>query len=321
MLVRRMVDFDPLSNLLVCGGPRSGSTWLGELIACTPRSALLFEPLTATQEGPFRDLGFAWDQPIPPDAEWPEAKAAFEVMLRGKAITDWNIVYSSSSAASFLTARRMVVKCCHANALLSWLVRQFNFKYQPICLVRHPFAVVASQLECPRWARRPPRFVIPDCRYRECIAKHEPFLSRLDSTAEVLTAEWCLSNIGPLGSGDNDRRWITVYYENLLMAPERQLRRVFDRWRIPLPDNILRRVARPSKTTREATFKLGVEQQLSKWKAAFSPDERRKMTRVLKYFGVSIYDEAGYLPRLVDEWPPRQSSVTESDFLARESLE
>src|SRR5690348_9282727 len=161
MLLRRMVDFDPLSNLLVCSGPRSGSTWLGELIACTPRSALLFEPLIATQPGPFRDLGFVWDQPIPRDAEWPEAKAAFEAMLRGKAITDWNITYSRSSAASFLTARRMVVKCCHANALLSWLVNQFNFRYQPIFLVRHPFAVVASQLENPRWARGTPRFKIP----------------------------------------------------------------------------------------------------------------------------------------------------------------
>lgn len=298
MLVRRMVDFDPLSNLLVCGGPRSGSTWLGELIACTPRSALLFEPLTATQQGPFRDLGFAWDQPIPPDAKWPEARAAFEAMLRGKAITDWNIVYSSSSVASFLTARRMVVKCCHANALLSWLVRQFNFRYQPIFLVRHPFAVVASQLENPRWAHGTPRFKIPDCRYRECIERHEPFLSQLDSRAQVLTAQWCLSNVDPLGSGDNDQRWTTVFYENLLMAPERQLRRVFDRWGLPLPDKILRRVTKPSKTTREATFKLGVEQQLSKWKAAFSPDERRKMIRVLKYFGVSIYDDECYLPRL-----------------------
>lgn len=298
MLVRRMVDFDPLSNLLVCGGPRSGSTWLGELIACTPRSALLFEPLTATQQGPFRDLGFAWDQPIPPDAKWPEARAAFETMLRGKAISDWNIVYSSSSVASFLTARRMVVKCCHANALLSWLVRQFNFRYQPIFLVRHPFAVAASQLECPRWARRAPHFMIPDCRYRELVARHEPFLSRLDTRAEVLIAQWCLSNVEPLESADNDQRWITVFYENLLLAPERQLRRVFDRWGLPLPDKILSRISKPSKTTREATFKRGVEQQLSKWKTAFSPDERRKMTRVLKYFGVLIYDDEGNLPRL-----------------------
>ncbi|MGH9438302.1 MAG: sulfotransferase [Terriglobia bacterium] len=296
MLMRRLVDFDPLSNLIVSGGPRSGSTWLGELIACTPRSALLFEPLMSFEPGPFRDLGFADDQPIPENAEWPEAKHAFELMLRGHAITDWNIIHSRSWALSFLTARRMVVKCVAANALLPWLVRQFDFKYQPIFLIRHPFAVVASQLKRPKWAQMTPRFEIPECRFRDQIAKHQPFLSELNTRAEVLTAQWCLCNVGPLTSEHNDRRWITVHYEKILSSPESELQRIYDRWGLPLPQKSLRLARRPSTTTQEATFKHGVERQLSKWTGAFSDEARRRMRRVLDYFGISIYDE-DYLPR------------------------
>lgn len=300
-LLRRLCNFDPLANLLVCGGPRSGSTWLAELIASMPGTALLFEPLTSTEFGPFRDLNFARDQPIPEDAEWPEARAAFASMLCGKAISDWNITYSRSSSASFLSARRLVVKCCHANMLLPWLVRQFAFQCPPVFLVRHPFAVVASQLKHGNWAFEFKGFRIPDCRFNESYVRHKPFLLKLETKVEALTAQWCLANRVPLESARNDRDWITVHYEQMLLEPQKELERIFRRWGLPLPNNIADRIHRPSATAANVTFTKGSEAQLAKWRHAFSADELKKMRDVLDYFSISTYGE--------DPFPARAATV------------
>lgn len=299
VLLRHLCNFDPLENLLVCGAPRSGSTWLAELVGTTPRTAILFEPLVPTEPTPFRALRFGWNQPIPEDAVWDEAKGAFERMFRGKTISEWNLAYSASSFVSFLSAKRMVVKFCHANTLLPWLTRNFAFRYAPVFLLRHPFATVASQLKHGGWRRRFKGFRMPDGPFNEHYVQHEAYLSSLQSREEALVARWCLSNLVPLRAAGTGERWLTVYYEHLLRNPEESLRRLFNQWGLPVPDGITSRIATPSTTAIEATFKHSVEEQLGKWQQFFSDSQVKRMMAVLDYFGVAEYNE-GLLPAVKD---------------------
>lgn len=257
---------------------------------------MLFEPLTPTADGPFKKLGFAWDQPIPETAEWIEAKLAFMLMLRGKAISDWNITYSPSSTMTFLLARRLIVKFCHANALLPWLTRNFEFRYLPVFLLRHPFAVVASQLKHGNWAYKYSEFRVPRCRFSEHYQRHAPFLSTLASKEEALVAQWCLSNLVPLRQAGTEGRWVTLYYEQLLTDPEATFRSLFERWSLPLPDDIMRRITKPSVTTVDGDLKQEPERQLAKWSDAFSRRQLQKMSDVLQYFGVTEYGMGSSLP-------------------------
>lgn len=274
---------------MIFADPRGGSTWITEIISSFRKTAILCEPLHLRAAPLFRELGFSWQQFIPEEAIWNEAKEAFEYVLRGRAVNSYFAGYHSSFY-SFLTADKMIVKFCRASAMLPWLTRNFRFKYAPVYLVRHPFAVVASQLKHPSWDHEFSGYHIPKCRFNDFELRHAEFLLGLRSWEEAQVAKWCLHNLIPLGHTRNNKDWITVYYEDLLADPHAQISRIFDRWQLPMPDNILRKVGKPSATTLEATFKQGVEHHLAKWKCSFDQNQLKKMMAVLDYFEVEHYN-------------------------------
>lgn len=288
--VRNTRRFDPAQSICVFSDPRGGSTWITEVLAQLPRTAVLFEPLHIGHVPRFRRLGFAWRQYIPESGTWPEAERGFDDLFSGKILNRWTCSYSSPR--KFFLADRMIVKFCRANAMIPWLTKRYAFERQPVYLLRHPFAVVASQLTHGAWGNTTTRYVIPDCRFNEFYTEHADFLSSLRSQEEVLVATWCLTNRVPLNSERNDRDWITVHYENLISNPQHELTRIFGRWQTTMPEAVLRHVDKPSFTTKDARFQAkDVETQLSKWKAVFNEAQIARMMRVMQYFAISMYDE------------------------------
>jgi hypothetical protein len=304
-------SFDPAGNLMIFSEPRGGSTWITETIAAVPRTAILWEPLFIKHVEAFRNLGFAVFQHIPEEAEWPEAEQAFERLLRGRILNYWTCRQTTMKAMR--RADRLILKICRGNALLPWLTRKFAFRYEPVYLVRHPLAVVASQLRQGGWDWEYSGFKVPGPPFNEIYAEHDRYLRGLKTKEEALTAGWCLTNLVPLRSSGNDHRWITVHYEDLIRDPGRGIRRIFDRWGTPIPDGIMEKVRGASSTTREATFEQSIEMQLSKWQEHLTADQQKRMLDVLEYFGVHEYG-ADPLPTLcgtsrADEHAPSTRSV------------
>lgn len=297
IVVKSYKRFEPSQNLIVFSDPRGGSTWITEVLAQLPRTAVLFEPLHIGHVRRFRDLGFSWRQYIPESARWPEAERAFEDLFSGKVMNNWTCSYSSPRR--FISAERMIIKFCRANAMIPWLTQRFSFEREPVYLLRHPFAVVASQLAHGAWNKTNPRFTIPQGPFYEFYAEHAAFLSSLNEQEEVLAANWCITNRVPLNSPRNDRDWVTLHYENLITDPRRELTRIFDRWGLPLPEQILAQVNKPSFTTKDPALRTNdIASQLSKWKSSFTNVQIARMMRVMEYFEISLYDE-GVFPHHV----------------------
>lgn len=305
-LVRHMRNFDPRGNLILCSTPRGGSTWLAELLSQVPQTALLFEPLHLWRKSPFSDLHFCGYQPIPEHADWPEARAAFDAVFRGRFVNGWT--GHGSSVLAFLLAKRMLVKMVRANAMLPWLIRNFQFLNRPVLLVRHPLAVVASQLRFGFVRGGFRGFRTPDCPFNEHFLKHRDFLSGLRTAEEGLAARWCLVNQVPLSSPDNNRGWTTVYYEHLLLDPERELRRIFDNWQLPLPRQIMNRVRIPSAKTIDSRFLNKPERQLGKWRETFRDEQLERLIAVLDHFGFPGGYGLDPMPRVT-----RTSTVTPAE--------
>lgn len=285
--VSQVVKFEPQETLIVFSDPRGGSSWLAEIIGRLPRTAMLWEPLHLNHMNHFSRLNFAWRQHIPESATWPEAEVAFQRLFEGKVL---NVsTCRSSSPFHFLRAERMLVKFCRASAMIPWLTGVFDFSYEPIYLVRHPFAVVASQLKHGAWDYDFKGFEIPDSPYNDLYRDHAPFLSSLGSKEEALVATWCLTNLVPLRNARNNIDWITVYYEDLLSDPARELQRIFRRWGLVLPDGLIEKAREPSSTAKETTFLSSVERQLAKWRAYFDQQQIERMMAVLRYFDVERY--------------------------------
>jgi len=189
-----------------------------------------------------------------------------------------------------------MIKICRGNAMLPWITKNFHFKYKPVYMVRHPFAVVASQLRHGSWDHFPNRFEVPRCPFSDFYSLHESFLKTLNSREEVLTALWCLTNSVPMSHSGNNHDWVTIYYEHLLINPEKELNRIFEIWDIEFPDSIKRNIDVQSKTTRPDQFEEDKMKQLKKWKVYFSVEQLNSMYLVIDYFKIHKYNYESYLP-------------------------
>ena len=288
-VIGRLCTFSPEDALVILAEPRGGSTWLAQVINTIPDTAVLWEPIAHARA--FRRLSFASRQFIPRHADWPAAENAFGRVFQGRTVN--HCTCKLSSPMSFLYADKLLVKFCRANALAPWLTRVFNFRYTPVLLLRHPFAVAASQLRHPAWAAQPSQYTIQSGRYRHHQEEHACFLSTLDTKAEMLVAIWCLSNLVPLRTPLDERNWMTVHYEDLLLGPAQEIDRIFDAWDLPVPDRALHQTSIPSVTTQYRAFrKSGVDRQLTKWRRRFAESEIAALKRVLDHFEINVYSTA-----------------------------
>ncbi len=287
----RYAPFDPADALIIASSPRGGSSWLAETLSRVPRTALLWEPLHIRNVPPFREIGFGWRQHIPEHMEWEGARHTFERLFRGSISNEW--IRRGASRRTFAEAERLLVKFVRANALLPWLTQQFRFRHPPVLLVRHPFGVAASQT-----VRFKPKARFRNDQRSEVYAEHAAYLQTLHSWEEIITATWCLTTLPLLRHPANNKRWLTVAYEELLTAPEHTLASILTAWQLPISADLLEQVQRPSSTTDDATFLRGADAQLRKWQHQFDTEQVARMRAVLDYFEVEFYDE-GTMP-LVD---------------------
>jgi len=286
-----------LENVLILAGdPRGGTTWLAEILKKLPGTAMLWEPLSISQVHQFRDLGFPWRQYIPENGMWPEARQTFDRLFSGRLLSRY--LCRRTSPEEIRKARFLLIKFCRANQLLPWLTSEFQFYYAPIYIVRHPCAVVASQLNQGGWNHITPRFEIPEGRFASFYSDHQSFLSTVDTVEKKLAATWCLCNKVPLDHPENNIRWITLTYESMLQNPAKELNRIFSRWKIVFPENLHEWASKASETTvLESPIQSGkTADQLSHWKKQLTTKQKDDIYSVLQYFGIELYD-SHELPR------------------------
>lgn len=220
---------------IISGDPRGGTTWLSEIIREIPRTALVWEPLSIPLIKELNKLNFSHRQYIPENNDWPEAIGYLNKVFKGNIYN--HHLFQNQSYKNLISPSHTHVKFCRANQLLPWLTNHFTFKYAPIYLVRHPCAVVASQLKQGGWHHVGKKFNIPFKKpFPEFYLEHENFLKNINSKVQVLAATWCLCNQVPLNHPSNNEKWITITYESLILEGEKQLNRIENRWGLKLPE-------------------------------------------------------------------------------------
>ncbi len=293
-LIAHKVDFNPENTITLFSDPRGGSTWLTEAIATIDNTAVLWEPLAITHNKGIFNLKFGWRQYIPENEQWEAASLEFKKILQGKGLNHWTGYFSS--AHEFVKAEELIVKFCRGNALLPWFVKQFNLKYLPIYLIRHPFAVISSQMKQGGWNGTSAFFEIPSSPFNEIYSVHKLFLDSLKTKEEVLLATWCITNKEVLNNPNNNQSWVTVTYEELLLYPEDVVKQIFRRWDRSIPFKLLSQLKTQSSTTIDGSNVNNSISQLSSWKKYFDETQIDKMQSVLDYFEITLYSKESIVP-------------------------
>ncbi|WP_421764582.1 sulfotransferase domain-containing protein [Ekhidna sp.] len=279
--------------------PRSGSTWLSELICEIPNTIKVDEPLyrgflaldgkmPATGHGKIKQLDkleFYYYQPIPPNEEFEEAHDFFRNLFSLKITNPY--LFEETDLRSIPTSKNVLFKFCYGNLLLPWLVKRFDFL--PIVLVRNPYAVVASQMRHHSFERilNQKSFEIPKFRYSEYLTEVID-LDQIKHPEEILAAIWCINYLAVSGKSSK-KNWLIISYEDLVRNPDVEIKRIFSYVNNPIPSTIWDRFHQPSVSTDKSDFQN--KEQLLSWKKELNPDQIKRIGRILTKFKIDDYSD------------------------------
>lgn len=271
--------FPVAKNFLLTSSPRSGSTLLGAVLNAIPRSCPLFEPLHLRNVPEASAAGFSWRTYRDPEVSWPEGEAFLHSVFAGSTVNDWTSREMAWRDIAF--SRRQVVKFVRANRLLPWIVSHFSIP-EPLLLMRHPCAVVASQLNY-GWssadAPQRPEFVGEG----SAIAR---VLSELEGVEEFLAASWALDQMPALGV-PGVPPWKIVTYEELTLHPEATIAAIAGHWDVPIKlKEALVALDRPS-----SVVSSGGVSGMAGWKSTLSTEQIDRILRTVRSLGITLYSD------------------------------
>lgn len=272
--------FDEDKVYILTSSPRSGSTLLGQVLNSMPGSCVLFEPLHPEKVPAARAAHFSDSNYVDPGDAWPEGERFLRRVFQGKVVNDWTSREMGLREACRSTT--MIVKFVRANRILPWICRTFDVP-PPIFLVRHPCAVVASQMNC-AWmgTERPsaPPFLDDYPVFRSA-------LSRTAGVEENLAARWALDQL-PVLLHKGPRPWLVVTYEDLVLHPTPTLARIFKMWGMDVDiDKAMRGLEKPSRVV----GRLGVS-GTNGWQEQLTQEQISRILGVVNAFGLTFYGEA-----------------------------
>jgi hypothetical protein len=278
-------DYDLRNSLVISGGSRSGTTWLAELVATLPRSAVLFEPEHIGNVPEAAQAGLKWSTYVDPDESWPEGRAFFDRVLRGQ-VLNWHTT-SHLPLQCAIRPDVWIVKMVRANQMLGWIVKNFPIR-PPALIIRHPCATVASRSQ-QGWQ---PLKKAP--RNKQFLAAYPEFADVLDGLTELVefrAALWCLDYFAPLAL-PRPYPFHVVCYERLVTDGQRELENLFDTWGLKVPQNAKEQLRVFSQTTKKRTAAGTGNDALTKWKKVLSAEQIDKILRVVSAFGLDFYTDA-----------------------------
>ncbi len=280
------------ATLFLAGSPRSGTTWVAEMIVAGRNIRLVFEPFHS-DEVPLAG-GFGRWRYLRPSNHDAAAVASARRIIAGSIRSTWTDRFNRA-----VFPRQRLIKEVRANLLLGWL--SAHVPNMPMALVmRHPLAVAASQ-QAVGW-----RFDAETQALLDQADLLEDHLGPLRSVfedartpAEQAVAMWCAENYVPLRQFGRGQIHI-VCYEQLVARPEAEFDRLLSHYGLPYSRDLLHRIGRPSGVSARNSPIARGEDALRSWQAAFDGADRKRLLALLEPFGLDRVYRDDPMPLLDD---------------------
>ena len=285
-------------NIFLFSTPRSGSTWLSEMILSQPGFRDCDQPLDVRNVYVREKLGIAtWDELHDRRADHalkPYLQAICAGRIRGLA---------TLGSHHRLISCRLVFKIQNGwQERIAWM--QESFGGRVVLLLRHPIAVTLSRQQFPRLNA----FLDSDYAHQfgdEALAMARRIVAE-GSRFEQGILHWCFENALPLRQYQSDPTkpdWTVLTYEQLVSDPERIVPLLADVLDLPDPAAIMGQISKPSRTTSKssAEAKTMVESDnrrhlISKWRKAASEEDERRAFEIVEAFGIDAYRPGEMMP-------------------------
>ena len=325
---------------IVVGFGRSGTTWVQDVLAQSNQLRAVFEPLHPIMLRSF-DPGMAGYREAGDDD--PQLRAYLEKYLLGdfhslwvdyrvmqrrlvpRGEDQWSLRGLRSVAMSHRLAARnirrywrqrgheqRIVKFVRANMMLSWLQRSFDARI--VYIVRHPAAVVLSQLRAARFwhPRRTIEQYRQDKRLLETLDK--PTATMVCEPLEYIEAcalQWCIEVRTALNQA-RDSGITVVFYEELIEHGRPEWQRILRALGLhSIPEDDL--VMMPSQQAwGDKAKNAGLVRRYESWMQQGDKDVIARVQNVLDATSTDLYRVSEYLPLNADRYRNGPGEATTS---------
>lgn len=229
-------DINEEKTIVLCSSPRSGSTWVMELLNTLYKYMYIFEPLHYKWFPEAKFYGFSPRTYLSVD-EIDEFKYEYLSKVFSGKITSQHPHYKNliDLLKKNYKKRNIIVKFVRANRFLPWMINNFDIRGY-IFLIRHPCSVIESQM---RTGVRGynllnellpnKKQIIQEAKNIEFIRKRKRIIKKIEQInypEEILAFIWALDNYVPLYQlkknkiRNIDKLYIVKYEEILINTKE-----------------------------------------------------------------------------------------------------
>ena len=293
--------YDIRNTITIHASPRGGSTWLAEVVQTLEGYVLLWEPVSLGSNPEISQLGFYPDTYLPQGTYDPQKRAYLHGVLTGRTLSLNHLSPKHFEVRLLRRFRGFLVKFVRGSLLLPWLLEQFPVR--SIILIRHPCAVVASQLNWDAWyeikdlswtekARRgiwrfPPEF-------QEAYPHIHDIYRTITRADEFLALDWAIQTYVPLMEVEPGRCLLTTY-EKLVVEGQQELGRIFGYLGHRTPDAAICQLGQASTTTQRGSPFARGQGALTGWRQTLNSDQVKRIVNIVHRVGVDFYDD-GLVP-------------------------
>lgn len=287
-------------NVCIISAPRSGSTWLMELILTQPGFRPCDEPCNLRKRAVARRLGINdWSQ-LFDDSQLGRLGTYLRAFVENRYSAAFKNLRPGQKYYRPITNRVVfkVLHCCEHQ--VDWLCNTLNA--YAVLMIRHPIPVSLSRDQLPRLQ------AFLGTAFKELLSERQRIVAAevmgRNERMEMAILDWCLQNVLPL---EKFRDSLTVVtYEQLVLDPIPALSILAQRLHLNSVDRMLATLERPSgsvsKSNAEtARFFQAVEPQtkkwlVDKWRSRVSEEQEERLMQIVADFGIGIYKAGDVLP-------------------------
>ncbi|HZB13541.1 MAG TPA: sulfotransferase [Chryseolinea sp.] len=281
-------------SMMIFGEPRSGTTWLMELLSNYKKCIVIWEPLNPRHGVVPVNLKNETRIFENPGNKSSLLEKFIIDVLTLKKINSWTMNYATLT--SILSSSNTLTKFVRGTLLLPWITDIFSFAYKPVFIIRHPIAMTLSQMKGALDIKKEMMSSsVFKCIYPSRHEEYQAFINGLNSELARLVAMWCLYHKYILDFQNQKGTLIVIFYEDLLVNPKEELRKIISSWKLDLHIDSLD-LRKPSQSDFSKQLKADPMAQLTKWQQEISLDEISDVQSILDYFEIGIYNSHSVLP-------------------------
>jgi hypothetical protein len=272
-------------SILVAGTARSGTTWLGSIIASQVPCRMMFEPFHSGKVEEFRPFHyFQYMRPTEPNGQ---LQSYCQKIFSGNIRHHW-----IDREVEHLKPRYRLIKEIRANLFLKWIALTFP-EIPLLFIIRHPCAVVLSRMQLD-WATDTdiePFLAQPDL-LEDFLADKMDVITQAKTVEEKHAIIWCISNLVPLKQfGPNGLN--VIFYENLVLQPEFEIPKLFHAINLPYKDTVFTQISEPSTTSVNSSAIVTGDNKITHWQKELSPTQIRNILTIVEAFELdNLYGES-----------------------------